>query len=362
MMARQDRARARRGRAVALMMALLLVGGMARGASPGGADDGIDAKSIDRFLNESRKGAAAPLTAAERQKLVGLSQAAAAFRALMIADQAALRRDFSTPQAKALIARFLGKEGTLQGPLWQFFMTGTQIYIGEGRAETIRVGFYNPELDGWVLSDWQPSGDAAGVPHFALRQLNAVSGELMRGVKTAAWRHAQWVTLKDRSPTLSLMASHRLGTRAFAARFPVAGRELPAPMRGIPDQRRLVLERTRMAYLSLTALVREPAYGTAVGKLRAALAIGDRGALTALFGGRDPGGALRLLSLSSVLRASLVPAMVLDKPDGRWVALVPPLAGRWVALARFELGADKQAVVLTTLDFIDLTQGEDHQP
>lgn len=336
------------------ILALALTASLPASAAAPPADQGFNAQSVERFLEQHPDAAPSPvsrLSDTERAKLRALFAAAEGFRYLAVTDLGGLRRDLA-PGGQALATRLFGADdGTPQAHLWQFFLEGSLIYIGDGLAATPRTGFYNPQADAWLVADWR-AASAGGASRMELVALQAVTGDTMREVRRAHPLLAYWLSLDSGSVAAALAESHRVGVGVFEARFPLLGKTAPPPM---PDERRTLEARLTIAAASLAGLDGAPAYRDAVARLEKTLAAGDAETLRTLVPGSAPAPAERLAGMSGLIRQTLKPNGVYRRPDGLSVVLGAPFSGRYLVVADYD---DGQAPALKNLAFIDLAAVE----
>jgi hypothetical protein len=322
------------------------------------ADQGINADSVARFMQMHPEAAPSPvskLSAEDQAQLGRLTQAAEGLRFLAVTDLKQLRADLD-PGGRAEVARVFGAaDDTTRAHLWQFFLEGSLVYIGDGLASLPRVGFYNPQVDGWLVTDWRSERAGSGATRMALVAMRAVTGDTMRGVRRTRAALPYWVTLKGASVEQALATSHRIGVMAFEARFPVLGRTTPAPL---PDEPRTLVLRIEMDAVSLAGLDDTPGYRDAVASLRQTLATGDAAAMRTLVSGAALVPAERIAAISSYIRQTMRPAGVYRHNGDITVILGAPFSGRFLVVADYGPGAAGAAPPLKSLAFLDLASVE----
>ena len=115
---------------------------------------GFNTESVQNFIvrHPSEGELKFGLSAEDRQRIVQLGLTAVEFRAAMVAAGASEGGAVSESDLGTFSAALeLGPEGPLSA-LWRSFFRGSIVSMGHALAPVKRVGFYNPLVDGWLMT------------------------------------------------------------------------------------------------------------------------------------------------------------------------------------------------------------------
>ncbi|MCH8188823.1 MAG: hypothetical protein IIB66_09010 [Proteobacteria bacterium] len=168
-------------------------------------DNGFDADSIADFVKrDSASGTDSfGFTADQYARRNFLYRVANQFRVAGAIDPQRLAESFA-PDTPELLAGLLDSKASRRAPgIWRYFFRQSLIYAGRVDAPVSRIGFYNPIVDGWVMTDWLWSEDS-----IRLVSVHVLAGETLLGRDGTGELRIAWT----RPSRLSLIA--RLARRA----------------------------------------------------------------------------------------------------------------------------------------------------
>ncbi len=316
---------------------------------------GFNAESIQDFIvkNPYEGELKFGLSAEDRQRIVQLALTAVEFRAAMVAagpseGGAASESDLETFNA----ALELGPEGPLSA-LWRSFFQGSIVSLGYTLAPVKRVGFYNPLVDGWLMTDWSETDEG-----LALVEVHSVTGDVLRGEPVAEPQLPAWTRMAEKSIVGALALAHEAATEAFRSFHPLTSRQPPpAPAFEVRDQRRIIEIRLGTMRRSLNILGR-PAFQSATRAFLDSLYSGDPVRLAGLIEGGSTASVHWVNGLLTPIRSQFRPTGVLHHPQGVTVVYGVPDNGRWLLFARYKPEEADAAPVLSSLALVDLVTTE----
>ncbi len=320
----------------------------------------FNAETIKKFTAENPlKGELAfGLTAERRQAILDLVAVAADFRLGMAADsaepgEAVSRKDLDFI-AKALE---LGPDGPPPA-LWRSFFRGSLAYVGHALAPVKRIGFYNPVVDGWVMTNWSERDE-----RLELVGVRAVPGEIIRGRPADGFEPPAWMKMADESELTALALGHRDSVHAFKKRYPLLAKWPPSDSAadGRKSHRPIIESRLGVIRRSLSALGR-PTFFSAINDLLASIASGDPARLRSLMSGDGDTPVQWVTGLLTPVRTQFRPTGVLRRPDGVTVLFGVPRNGRWILIARYGPDDSDRPPVVQSVAFLDLLTAEDWRP
>lgn len=92
----------------------------------------------------------------QKQRLIAASQA---FRFMVAVDIERVNASFAPKPAKPFDSRLLTRQPVPKQVMWRYFIINTQAVYGALHSDRPIVGFYNPLLDFWLVTEWQlPAG------------------------------------------------------------------------------------------------------------------------------------------------------------------------------------------------------------
>ncbi len=339
-----------------LVSALAMAGlaGPAQGAGDTALATGFNEASIQEFIleNPDEDESKLALAAEDRQRIVQLALTAVAFRQAMAetgpSEAGAVRENDLALFATALE---LAPEGPLAA-LWRSFFQGTIVSMGHGLAPVKRVGFYNPLVDGWLMTDWSETDEG-----LTLTEVHSVTGGVLRGEPVTGLDLPAWTRMDDKSVLGAVALAHDQAAQAFWSIHPLtAQRPAPVPTFDTHAQRQIIESRLGAVRRSLNALGR-PAFESATREFLDSLYSGDPMRLANLVEGGSTASVHWVNGLLTPLRLQFRPTGVFHHPGGVTVAYGVPDNGRWLLFARYR-PEEADALVLNSVDFIDLVTAE----
>lgn len=212
-------------RAPALMLGLAL----AIGASlPAPAQDaGFNPETVATWMAGRPDGSTMALSAAAQARALRLDRTSQALRLNLANDPVGLLQQLDEDERAIVISTF--SPGLASG--WRYFFAGSLVVVGGIEAETVRVGFYNPLVDGFVLADLRDTGGS-----FRLVAMKAVSGAAMRGEKVEVGDISvpAWTRLRDVPVPIAIVEVATAGVAAFERAYPLTADSLE-PLAGASD-------------------------------------------------------------------------------------------------------------------------------
>ncbi len=320
----------------------------------------FNAGTIKKFTEENplEGELAFGLTAERRQAILDLVAVAAEFRQGMAAEGAEISEPVSRKDLDLFAKAFeLGPDGPPPA-LWRSFFQGSVAYVGHALAPVKRVGFYNPVVDGWVMTDWS-KGDEG----LELSGVRAVPGEVIRGRPVNRFELPAWMKMAEESAVTALAKGHRDSVHGFTRRHPLLAKRPPSDRAaaGRKIHRRIVESRLGAIRRSLSALGR-PAILSATKELLASIDSGDPARLRRLTNGNGSVPVQWVTGLLTPIRSQLRPTGVLRRPDGLTVVFGVPTNGRWILVAGYAPEDGEKPVARQSVAFLDLVTAENWRP
>ncbi|MGD9852901.1 MAG: hypothetical protein AB7T38_16750 [Nitrospirales bacterium] len=223
----------------------------------------------------------------------------------------------------------------------------------------IRVGFYNPMVDGWVVTEW-----GKGQGGQQLMGLKIIPGEVMRG-QALSLDNLQWWTQKLSGGFIDvLQKTTARSLKAFQERNLTTSPGLldsePPPLQGSIEQ---VFIESRIATVLLSLLpLRNPDLKELVYGLRVALASGQLEQLQNLAPAMDSTILRRIVGLPSSVRANFEPTSVMASRQGYLLTLGLSNSARWLMIAEVTPRADQEEIVFNHLTIVDLKEDHNEKP
>lgn len=329
--------------------------GAASAAFAAAPTDRFNAETVDAFieLDQSESSTWSRLSDEEKLQITRLAQTGEALRRLIVVDVPGLKALLEPAHAPRL-AELLGRPDDAQTiRLWQRFYEGSVLHIGNGLSESPRIGYYNPIVDGWVMTDWQRQGDS-----FALAKAWIATGERVRAQSLPTGVVPGW-TGKGGSLASALADNYRASVTAFERAHPAFSWLAPADV-AITQDNAAVADRLSLVNWMLASLAIDAGYEPALSRLRQTIASGDAVALKSLVHTDSAMPVEWIAGLSSAMRSTFRPTAVFERSDGLTVTFGVPFSGRWVLVADYiGRGASPQ---LESLVFFDLSSVERSSP
>ena len=316
---------------------------------------GFNDETVQEFIRQNPEEGELRFTLSpeDRQQIVTLGLAAAAFRDVIVKNGFA-GGDALTDKDTAVLSKALDLGPAGPPPaLWRSFFEGSVLALGDALAPVKRVGFYNPVVDGWVMTDWAMKDD-----QLSLTVAHAVTGAVLRGEPEGEGQMPEWTRVTDVSVVGALAQSHKKAVETFRSIHPVASRQPPpAPQFDVHAQRRTIEVRLGALRRSLNVLGR-PALMAATRQFLDALYSGSPMRLAGLIKGGSTASVHWVNGLLTPLRDRFQPTGVMRQADALTVMFGVPENGRWVLMARYGGAADGGAPELDSVSFIDLVTAE----
>lgn len=219
--------------------------------------------------------------------------------------------------------------------LWSYFFCGAMVLGGHLESERPIIAFYNPFLDGVLLTQWTRED---GEPRMLAADLRIASE--MAGVRRADPKLAWWLPEVARVPLPE--ALHRQDAtfvNAFAQQYPVESSRL-VELRtgpGVAVARTFIENQAAAAYFNLMAVQnpRSPVFHADLKPLQQALRTGDAPALARLMPARNPMDAATLSKQPAWVRQQAVPLYAMIGQGHAVVLLAPAAAPRYCLVAEW---------------------------
>jgi hypothetical protein len=219
--------------------------------------------------------------------------------------------------------------------IWAYFFAGSVVAMGHTRSSAPVAAYYNPFLDGVLLTQWEWKEDGSMKMTGADLQLGGAYGG------TGEQKVARWLTAGKAFPT-ALGEQYRGFVKAFEAKYPPLSdaKVAIAPGAGLAAAQDLI-ERQAEEGLSNTMEVQvagAPRYNVLLVNMLKALAASDRKAIDRMLPKKHPMSSKQLLALPEKLRKDLAPVYALFGKEKTWVFVVWPMTPRFYALAQYANG------------------------
>ena len=188
----------------------------------------FDAKSVNKFIQQQKSAVTGPyrLNPGELRKRDFLYGFVNMFRVMAATNPQRLRQQYA-PKQKAVLAEMLETRAYRDAPgIWPYFFRSSLIYVGLLKSPVVRVGFYNPIVDGWVITDWAWRGRK-----IKLAMVRVMAGEEVRGEDVRAAKQTPRFVTRKGSLIGNLRNSVGLAGITFAKAWPMLGVKPPAARR-----------------------------------------------------------------------------------------------------------------------------------
>jgi len=251
------------------------------------------------------------------------------------------------PSLDALLASEIGSSFP---EAWAFFFSGSFVLVGDAMASAPVVAFYNPWLDGALITRWV---DGERGPQMAEAALWIASSFPARDDGMVP-RYARWIHDASTTPLpVALRTRYRQFLGAFAQAYPPQGAG-GGPRLQTPDQivvRDFIELQALGAMQSLVGIPRlHGDAGTQIVEFLDALRQADREALLSLLGTEQADVADTLLGLPAGLRERLVGIFALTSQRTALVAFGVSELPRYFILGLFATGSDRPPVSVSVHD------------
>jgi hypothetical protein len=251
------------------------------------------------------------------------------------------------PSLDALLASEIGSDFP---EAWAFFFSGSFVLVGDAMASAPVIAFYNPWLDGALITRWV---DGEQGPQMADAALWIASSFPARDDGIVP-RYARWIHDASTTPLpVALRTRYQQFLDAFAQAYPPQGAG-SGPRLRTPDQivvRHFIELQALGAMQNLVGIPRlHGDAGTQIVEFLGALRQADREALLSLLGTEQADVADTLLGLPAGLRERLVGIFALTSQRKALVAFGVPDLPRYFILGQFATGSDRPPVSVSVHD------------
>lgn len=222
--------------------------------------------------------------------------------------------------------------------LWSYFFSGSVILGGCMESPAPVIAYYNPYLDGVLLTQWEMKEGKAVIRNADLRIASRMAGQPIRNPKLAWWI----AELAVKPLPVALKTQYAAFLAAFARAFPVEAANAVA-LGTSPEaaEARTILERQAIAAFANLAYLQDPkalAHLPGLVTLRQALASGDALILDKLLPPGNPVKGGMLAAQPGWIRREAVPVYALAGAKHTLVLLAPIAAPRYYLFTRWSAG------------------------
>ena len=276
---------------------------------------------------------------------------AVAFRAVATTNLDAAAAAFHATRPLAVVLQ----SGSTKTPqqVWKTFFGGAFVIAGRVRSPRPVFAFYNPILDGVLLTQW--GVDAAGVGTITAASFakgSDLTGKIAVNSKTlpAAWMDGR------STPPLALGRALQAFITTFEAQHPPNGQEV-ATLATTPAgaaHLAVMVQSTTFNNEILVAL-HEPKYrdmGDRIWPFLATLSAGDRVRLAALLPARNPLSVDKILDIPAELRRTMQAVHPVVTGDTCLIFLTSPGAPQFLGI--LDLAGDQKGWHIRSFGFFDL--------
>lgn len=328
-------------------------------SQPALALEGFNPKLVEKFL-EIQKSQSDPTfglpPAQFQENFQTLVKQVFLFRMVTSVDPQQLPDTFPTALPGALDPLIRQRDSESQKLLWPYFFSGVLPAFGYLSGPITLVGFYNPIVDSWVLTDWAWTFEGPQ----QLLGIRILPGEALRGEPPSEKNRIPWTQAKTKGMITVLQEYTTQSLESFRNRYPLNSAEHtgfgPTPP---PDSIGQVLVEGRLAVMlaSLVPLM-DSELQESTQTLLSVLRSGEYSQLYQLTNGTSSSPLRRIAGLPSIIRNYIEPTCLLATQTGFLMVLGLPYSGRWVLLAEFLSDQESQAPQLERLDVFDLVPQE----
>lgn len=303
-------------------------------------DNGFDADSIADFVKrDSASGTDSfGFTADQYARRNFLYRVANQFRVAGAIDPQRLAESFA-PDNPELLAGLLDSKASRRAPgIWRYFFRQSLIYAGRVDAPVSRIGFYNPIVDGWVMTDWLWSEKTIRLARVRIVAGESLLGRDSRGGIRIGWTRPSRLSLIDR-----LRGAAGLAGLAFAKAHPMTASTAPPATRLSPADARsqLRLEARLLGVLAnLNIHYQDPEKAAISTALIDAMKIGDKEALMPIAGAVSSQSLHVIAGLPGAMRRNLELIGNFPTPSGAVMIFGMPMMSRWMVIARYTAPSD----------------------
>ena len=219
--------------------------------------------------------------------------------------------------------------------VWSYFFCGAVVLGGNMESSKPVVAFYNPFLDGVLLTQWTRQGEKSCLVAADLR-----IGSEMAGQKSASPELAWWLLEIGKRPLPVVMKEQYTAfVTAFTKKYPVDSHSVARLTAGkdVAAVRTIIERQATSVFLNLVALEKpsSPSYSPELKLLKKALAQDNAKSLANLMPVKNLMNAEEIIKQPSNLRQRAVPVYALITPANLIVLLAPSAAPRFCLLAEY---------------------------
>ncbi|MFN4089088.1 MAG: hypothetical protein ACK4QW_08610 [Alphaproteobacteria bacterium] len=194
----------------------------------------------------------AELSAVARARVARLDRTAQALRLNLANDPVALLAALDDDERRIAVDALAS--GTVDG--WRYFFAGAVVLVGGIESQTVRVGYYNALVDGFILADLQDTGGS-----FRLAAMQARSGDTLRGEPGPAGANPAWMRTEGIPAPVAMVEAAAAASRGFALANPPLATALPTLVSG---SEQVVGERATTSVAMIATVVASPAWSGAL--------------------------------------------------------------------------------------------------
>lgn len=219
--------------------------------------------------------------------------------------------------------------------IWSYFFCGAVVLGGNMESSQPVVAFYNPFLDGVLLTQWTRQGDKSRLVAADLR-----IGSEMAGQKSANPELAWWLLEMGKRPLPVVMREQYTAfVKAFTKKYPVDSHSVAkiTASKDVAAVRTIIERQAGSVFLNLIALEKpsSPSYSPELKLLKKALAQDNAKSLAKLMPAKNLMTAEEIIKQPANLRQRAVPVYALITPANLIVLLAPSAAPRFCMLAEY---------------------------
>lgn len=343
-----------------VMVIVYLVSFTLMGSQHALALEGFNPKMVEKFLELQTAQVdptfgLLPQTAQSVQQVI---EAAAVFRTTAAFDIQRLPKSFPETSQEVFSPFFSGKDAENLLSFWAYFFRGSMITIGNSASLITRIGFYNPLVDGWVMTDWLRDIEVSKGPE--LLGIGVLPGEAIHGELPQEGHALPWMQIADQTIPGAIAAKTQQSLTAFKELYPPVSEQSVDPI--LPLSRNNVgqiLVEGRIAtifanFLNADQLAVKEATTSLLEQIRDGEFVDLQNMLN-----DHPSQPLRLISnLPSMFRNQLELTGVITTSKGWALTFGVPFSGRWLLVAEYRQGNRGESFAIEGVAITDLKPQE----
>ena len=247
--------------------------------------------------------------------------------------------------------------------IWSYFFCGAMVLGGHMESDRPIIAFYNPLLDGVLLTQWSREN---GAPRMLAADLRIASE--MAGTRPTDPGRAWWLSQIGRQRPLPVALHEQYATfvKAFTQQYPVESSRV-VELRtsdGAVKVRKDIESQAAAVYANLMALQnpRSPAFNADLPVLQQALRTGNAQALAKLMPADNPMKATTLAGQPDWVRQRVVPFYAMIGADHAVVLLAPVSAPRYYLVAKWTLKPVRRLEFLMPFDMDGARRADSRKP